>query len=240
MATFGFELRLERHDTTRLVPEGHAATLLVLDEMRGEHVGLRPPWPEQHREPTKAWLASLCPELVNCLETGIAASLHDEVTVARTTRDRERTADAARTNGRLDLVEPGVHGPSRIALVWPDVVDRHLDRTLDAGIRVIGKIPGATGRIAHIECCRDETPPFLDGHVSWRRRDLVDRFVRHIAIGAAHAVPSSSRSSSTRIPCRLGISSQASMCMTVYADGVTPLRRRSCRCTGMRAVAASL
>ena len=45
-----FQSVLERHDAGGLVPEAHLTALLVFDEVGGEDVALRLPWPKQHHE----------------------------------------------------------------------------------------------------------------------------------------------------------------------------------------------
>ena len=54
-----FQLSFKRHDAGGLVPEAHLTTLLVFDEMCGEHVALRPPWPKQHHELAKSRIPRL-------------------------------------------------------------------------------------------------------------------------------------------------------------------------------------
>ena len=148
------------------------------------------------------------------LQPGVAARLHDEVLLAGTARDGERTADAARPDGRLDLLELRVRGSAWIALKGANLLDVDLDRAFDAGIGMIRKRTRAGGGIADIQRRHHQSPSLVDRDAPWRSYRAL-RVVRVVREANAHATPAASRSPSTRMPCRLGMSSQASRCMTL-------------------------
>ncbi len=218
----GLETRFQANDAAGLVPEGHLAALLVFDQVRGENMALGSPRAKEHHQLVKTRIVRFGPEFAQRTKPRIAAGLDDEVRLAGPARDGQRRSQTARADRFLDVVAFRVRRAPRIVLVWVNLVDRELDLRLALQLAGVDKIARVVSRIAHQQRFRDSSPA------------LIERSSR------AHSERSAVDRPRARTPRRLGMSSQASSCMTVQALAITPERCGSCRCTGIRSVAASL
>jgi hypothetical protein len=80
---FSVSIRALRSTTPlALSQKCHVAALLVLDEVGGEHVTFRAPWPKQDTELVETRLPRLCPKLPDGQQARVAAGLDDEVRLA--------------------------------------------------------------------------------------------------------------------------------------------------------------
>ena len=243
----GFQALFECHDSGGLVPEAHLAALFVFDKVGGQDMALRAPRPKQHHELAVARIPRLGPQLLHHEQPGVAAGLDDEVRLAGSAGYGQWRPQTASADRLLDVIELDVHRPAWVVLVGPDVVDRQLDLVFELipgtpRIRPARKIARVVARVADLQRLRHQLAARIDGG---RRVHWSTCLLRNVvfAVGnslRAHIDRSDTCTVSAYTPRRLGISSHTSWCMTALALGMTPACRRSCRCTGMRSVAASL
>ena len=165
-ALLGLETRLERDDAARLVPEGHLAALLVLDQVRGEDVALGSPRPKQHHQLAEARIARLGPQLPQGQQPRVAAGLDDEVRLAGAARDGERASQAAGADRFLDVIELRVRRAPRVVLVGTDLVDREFDLGLRARVALTGQIARVVPGIAHLQRLGHQPPTLIQRHLA--------------------------------------------------------------------------
>jgi hypothetical protein len=157
-----FDSGLEIDDTAGLVPEGHVAALLVLDEVGGEHVTFRAPRPKQDTKLVETRLSRLGPKLPDGQKARVAAGLDDEVRLARPAGYGEGIAQAAGADRGLDLVELGVVGPPRVVLIGMDILYRELDLAVMGRIGLDRQVTGVVAQIADLQGLGDQPPSLFD------------------------------------------------------------------------------
>ena len=165
-ALLRFQAGLERDDAARLVPEGHLAALLVLDQVRGEDVALGSPRPKQHHQLAEARIARLGPQLPQREQPRVAARFDDEVRLAGAAGHGERTSQAAGADRLLDVVELRVGRAPRVVLVGLDLVDRELDLRFRSRVDLAGEIAGVVTRVSDAQRLGDQSPPLVDRHLA--------------------------------------------------------------------------
>ena len=119
--------------------------------MRSENMDLGLPRAKDRFDNREMVISGLCPKLLKCKQPRIAAGFDDEVLVSGAARYREGIADSGRSNRFLDLFKFRVVVPSRVVLIYSNILDLEFDLAIVSGIGLVWQIYRAIARISHLQ-----------------------------------------------------------------------------------------